>query len=659
MSTEIIIENPNGYEEEEDLGVHSLWDIEPYYPPLSESIDSFDPLGIGVEHHTYGAVKSHDFEYDYYIPVAGYLRVWKEWAWCNPYLNSYGYYVSIATNTTTNYSVYTSQNIPIDTLPSEYPIPPKPPYPNPLPLVPSNESLGIEDNLFPFWDWLDFKGFSVPQFPPQNLLIPSDRINVQQVILTARFFKKKKVIPKLPPKPPNYYNLAVGYFLDDRKFPEYPVIDSDNNFKLGYYKRNKLEPISDLVSIDWREYEITKGKNIKLPIVDAVLGTLWVSDNNVKDTIESVADKQGELPCKYLFKEYLAEIIDYWRDLYNEQPADSKVNCVEKYRILRLIAANNNVWTNADLHSNVDINPSALHPMFIVDEGRAYNWHFAPQSNGSFGSLIMDSPRVIETLDLIQKIVKAFDILKWCKMPDSDDMRTWNLGEQINAIARVLGLRRKPDGKIDRQMEKDKYLPATLNNPSLNGDNYDINCFGDIGYCFPHLPTAYAKGGKGTELWDVVADIPQMMQAILRQLDTSLGIQHGSEIRTRSLDGSIKCYPNQLSLFLELDRKIEAIAYDANKTLATSIVTSNEVRALFSGIGIPTTQKFIPLRGADNNQFALPYFSHQKNQQSISNRIAGLEIQAAIVNGILLPKKQPKKAESLNPLNLFVPQKKP
>ena len=416
-------------------------------------------------------------------------------------------------------------------------------------------------------------------------------------------------------------------------------------------------------------------------------------------------------------------------------------------RLLRKLAANNNVWANSTPDS--DLNVDSTHPMFAIDEDRSFEWHLSPQSEG-IGALIMDSPRTIESLALLRElrtalqpqeyqvedlastpnkhhldwyiknsgnnkvdeiwkalnageyleelpatigtgtieapeipalhkldyyikntnstklndVWKALDAGKY-SINDLDPTKPLipNLGFLIKNTARVLGLRLDANGNVDRALEKAQYLPATLNNPTLGDkdsegkfNDYSLSCWGLRGRMMPHLPTAYAAGGKPTALYDVFHDIPQQLEAILRQFDISLGIQHGSEIRLPGLDSKIHAYPNQLAMQQEMLRRTEAIQQATSKIQNIVLVNSQETREIVSGIGFATTQKYLQLRDGSGSKQFLPYFGHQKNMPSIAQRLTTVDINLAIQNGVLMPKKQPDKATVFNPFNLFKPK---
>jgi hypothetical protein len=534
----------------------------------------------------------------------------------------------------------------------------------------------------------------------------------------------------------NYIHLLSGFPADPRKIADLPVLSNSVNCTIGYYRENKLEAIPNLRTIDWVVKDVNS--NI-LPLIDCTLGTLHISDPIVKDELINLPTITDKYPFKYYFPEYLSELFQVWEGM---------INTTLNINTFRVLGANNNYWNNRPIATS-DLNADITHPMFAIDNQRSYNWHIKPQSDGSYGDLVMDSPRIIELhaalnasqylvensplhkldyyiknsgsgtnvkldqihtalniseylietpafigtgtidnpqtpaahkldwyiknssiptaiTDKITAIWKALGGDKYAtNIIDAARDKITNLGFLIENIARVNGLRFNDDGDIDLEKERDLYRHKTIENPSLGlpssdgkYNDYSVSCFGKIGMIVPHLPTTYKAGGKAVELFDVVHDNQQLAIAILRQLDVSLSIQHGSEIRLKGIDGKVQAYPNQLAVNLECLQRLEKIGYQTDKNLLVSTVTGTEVRELFSGIGIPVTQKVLSLTDPKNSkaQFSIPYFGHQKNKPSTAQLLTTVQINLAVINGVLMPKKQPQ-ASITNPFKRFMAPK--
>jgi hypothetical protein len=507
---------------------------------------------------------------------------------------------------------------------------------------------------------------------------------------------------------PIYFDLVRGYTEDSRTVIDKPIVvpSESKRVKLAYYRENKLEPIPGLRSIDWMIYHLDLVAEIpcELPIVDCVLGTLFVSDSAIVNQIENFFTVNNKYPSKYYFANHVQELFLEWYLLIGAALPVAQGN-------LRVIAANNNHWSNNPAVSN-DVNYSVNHELFTINNSRSYDWHIQSQLDGSYGDLVMDSPRTIEihtALNASQYLLETPDVIgtgtidnpqtpakhkldyyiKNSSIPtaitdkitaiwkalggdkyatnliDAAREKVTNLGFLVENIARVNGLRFNDDGDIDLVKERDLYRHKTIENPSLGlpsadgkYNDYGVSCFGKIGMIIPHLPTTYKAGGKSAQLFDVVHDNQQLAIAILRQQDVSLSIQHGSEIRLKGLDGKVQAYPNQLAVQLECLQRLEKISYQTDKNLIVSTVAGTEIRELFSGIGIPVTQKSLMLTDPKNGKakFSIPYFGHQKNKPSTAQLLTTVHVNLAVINGVLMPKKQPQ-ASITNPFKRFTAPK--
>jgi hypothetical protein len=518
-----------------------------------------------------------------------------------------------------------------------------------------------------------------------------------------------------PIDPPTYLDLLSGYSLDSRTKVSTPfsfIATKTERVIFSYYQENTFEKLP-LRSIDYHHIKIdcVVGKKYTINFSGAVLSTLYCSSIDVLNLIRAVPTTSG----KYKFSDYLIgadlKLFEEWslmipnvtqpsipdfpiavtrtdgRKVYNyhTSPVFLNFNYVTNIiGIVRKLSANNNVWNN-DNTNYLDLNFDITHPMFAVDNSRAYNWHIKPVSQG-IGTLIMDSPRTIEIHKALQaqrylsddgsteptgqhtldwyirnsasdKITAIWKALGGDKYAineiDPDKDRITNLGYYIEKIASLLGHRLDANGKFDYQKEKDLYTRKLLNKPKFVNGQYSEAGFAERGLIVPHLPNSYDKDHSLLELYDVVYDIPQLLSARHDQVDKSLGIQHGSEIRVMTEDNRVAKYPNQLALLLDLHSQVSAInnTVDANKIIAT--ITAQEVRELFAGIGIPVSTKYISALASDGKPTGkrLPYFGFQAGKESILNQLTTLKVNLAIVLGTLMPKKQPPKADVFDPFS--------
>jgi hypothetical protein len=366
----------------------------------------------------------------------------------------------------------------------------------------------------------------------------------------AEFFRSTRV---------NYMSLVKGFEGDTRTIPELPIISSttDRKVRLSYYAKNTLEPIPDLTSIYWnvKDVELTANIPYQLPIKNCVLGTLICSDSSVKALIQALPTQSGKYSYSDLFPENITSLMTYWNGISPNTTTN----------IIRKLAANNNAWNNADLSGNVDLNVDINHPMFAVDNDRSIAWHITTQSDGSYGNLNMDSPRLIElhtALNASQYLLEepavvgtgtvanpqtpAKHKLDWYVKNSAKIEAVWKalggdkysineidntrdrvstLAWYVENIARVLGVRVDADGMIDSVREADLYTRKVVNNPRYDKNGYSMNSFGRYGRFTPHLTNS-----NGLKAYDKIADLPQMIEACFEHLNRSIGTQQGTEI---------------------------------------------------------------------------------------------------------------------------------
>ncbi len=462
--------------------------------------------------------------------------------------------------------------------------------------------------------------------------------------------------------------------------------------------------------------DIIKGDGYVLPIVDPVLGTLLVDEITKGELLVSPA-LPGNYPHIYLFTDGLPGLMVYWESLrtrleppanpgvshayastfyvgrinhpggdypargrgYNLRAADgttaqqstrfypqptsdpneaipspsniiSMVSTVTPAApVTRIIAANNDRWDHGTVTISKNIPPDD-HPVFSVNE---YQLFEAPKTDEStdeslgFGSLTMDSPRILE-------IHAALDAAKYAVNElDPDVPRVTTLGYWIEKTGNLLGHRPNALGEINHDLEKAKYARQRLTNPQWGKSQYSLNQFGKRGLVIPHLPNTYTKSGKLQKLYDVVYDIPQLIQALHDQVDIAQGVQHASQIRVKLADGSVQGFPDLLALQIETLKIASSMRDSVTRTQISSLVTGAEVRELFGAIGTPVAQKYLTFKDSvAKKSLQVPYFGHQQGKESVTGGISTLKINQAIALGVLMPKVQPTKTK-LNPFNVL------
>jgi hypothetical protein len=469
-----------------------------------------------------------------------------------------------------------------------------------------------------------------------------------------------------PSNQANYLNLITGLNLDQRIMPDQVTFIAPFTGKISYsfYRKNIYEthPKVDH-SLDYvhRSLSVVKNKSYKLELNNIVLGTLLADDPAITDLILNYT-KANQYPAKYLFSQNIPELITYWntlfppiapidhsRDASNYTLTDDGVlppnlvfERIEQVStaIPVIHAANNDYWRFGG--NTIDVNRvDTTHPIFNFDYTTLFE---TLQADNSYGTYTMDSVRLIE-------IHRALEADKYStNFTSPGESRVTTLGWMIEAANRVLGLRFDDNGKINIEAETTTYQPATLNNPS--GEGYGLTSWGTQGMFVSFLPTTYDENDREEKLWDVVHDIPQLIQAKERALNVSLGIQHGSQIRLRGIGGDVQSHPNQLALLLSMANKIERTNFIVQKLQIQNTVMGMEVRDLYSGIGIPVSTKFINLNNGEK-ELQVPYIGYQKDKLAMINHLTDLKINVAIALGAIMPKAQTKKTSVLNPFDKF------
>jgi hypothetical protein len=466
-------------------------------------------------------------------------------------------------------------------------------------------------------------------------------------------FYRQIIDTQIPKREPNYIDLLDGY--EDLLKPNNPhvVPTFSGELSIGYYRPNRLEPILGLRSIDWIEYqiEVTKDRPIYLPIKDVVLGTLWISNPTIASQIRALPTIAGGYTWGDLFPENVDPLFTKWRSQYNEPlptySGDILIETIYSPPIVtvRRLGANNDVWHNGTTIDDAEID--LTHPMFEVDESRTIDYHFIfNQDTDSLGRLVMDSPKIVE---LWTHFCSQYPVLNDI---DNDLPRVNTHGYYLTKIAHLLGHRVNANGEVDLRKEAE-IVPQLLNKPRWKqGDtSYSQYAYGKKGLVVPSLPTSYDRQGRLLEQYHICHDIPQLLAALHSDIDKSLGIEQGSQIRVKGLDGKIVPFQNQLALAIDNQQRVQIMSERIEKLYGMNLVQSQELRGLYSGIGIPTSVEKLPVLDVKGKiKTYLPYHTHQQSQSSILGHLTAIKMNLSIALGTLMPKAENK---SLNPFKRF------
>jgi hypothetical protein len=468
----------------------------------------------------------------------------------------------------------------------------------------------------------------------------------------------------------NYQHLILGnHPSDPRTMPKSlrGVAQSTRLVRWKYYSRNGLESHPNVsYSLDWRNNSVyvVKGQRYKLPFDDAALGTLVIDDR----TAGELQPEAGKFELSYLrIGADLNGLIELWNDSYppaiNPPPnppfADGWVDRIDvggisiavgpPYRDAvassnntagsvwtflvqkttheprpRILAANNDRWSHSSPSSDHDP-PEPLHRALVCNDYRLY---YIPQPDGSQGELTMEGP-------MIREVHAALNAGHYAIDPDDGGARVANLGWMIEKIGNILGLRRRPNGKFLPKAEQATFDRTRLNRPTWNAGAYDTNSWGNQGYAMKFLPTAYKNGQRQDNQYDMVHDLPQMLAAVLDQIDHGQGLQHTAEIRIQVGD-KVQAYPNVGALTIDLMTRMIELEALMERTAVMSIETSNTVRELFPAIGIPTSTKAVTIDiGGKKQNIYYPAF--QAGKGSILDRLMAIASNLGIMAGQMAP----------------------
>jgi hypothetical protein len=450
---------------------------------------------------------------------------------------------------------------------------------------------------------------------------------------------------------PCYLDLITGYRLDKRKIPQQISIESsiDKVVKLGFYRNNPYEQVDNLTSINYTEKQIKLKQNTE-EIVDVkglVLGTLWTNDPNITIKPLSVGSGSYELVKMIYNAGNIASLFAYWETLYNAEvakqvekpPFDPVGKTLLKETVytsvngdLKLLAANNDYWHNATLGNDIGVDID--HPLFKADDARTFKYHFKPQLDGSFGDLVMDSPRIIELRDFVEKIYTSLEAEKYSTNElDPNAPRVPTLGHLIEKIAYLLGYRPQPDGTFNKPTEDTRVRKIIASRESVDPKKVGVNNFGEDGMVLKRLNNRF-KGNKiVADECVVVKDFIQLISEYHDQDNLAFGIQESSAIEINTESGTAR-YNNQLEILVDLITTVKDSQEMIRAALVSGLVTQGQTTEIIGGLGLPSVTKTLPIT-IDGKNKAIPYKGIAAHR-SISQEVATVAYNVGIVTGQLI-----------------------
>jgi hypothetical protein len=461
------------------------------------------------------------------------------------------------------------------------------------------------------------------------------------------------------PVPADYLDLLHGYQLDSRSKPSRKVklkVDRDCEIDFNYYRPNPYEPIPKLSSIDWVHRRITfkKDTDYWLDFSEAVLGTVQIfGDTDIVSSLTNQITNTLHLVTEYAWSNYLHANIESlfarWASVYQaivaklkplsddllNMDAALKTNYYRETKqyeqnILHKLAANNNYWHNEPA-AGIDLNVDDTHPMFLVDDERAYNWHIKPQfdpqtgEERGIGTLVMDSINVIN-------IAKALDANKFATdETDPTQSRVATIGWHVNRQSEVLGISVKPDGTIDEALEKtiNRRLHAT-GSEANNTQEYNPNCFGSKGMLVRYLPNKFSSNGTAAGGYRKVRSIPQLLAEFHEQANAAMGYQEGTAIEIQ-LDGETYRYPNQLALLTELFVTAKQTATYSKGSFFSSLIGEQSIKEVIAGLGLRTVDKYLEFSVA--GKAVKLYYKGISASQSVRRKLSAVATNVGMIFG--------------------------
>lgn len=437
---------------------------------------------------------------------------------------------------------------------------------------------------------------------------------------------------------PTYMSLLSGYSLDQR-FPPASFIPSviptiDGDVIVSYYRANPYEPIPNLTSIDCVNLRLkaVKDKPLFINLQGVIFGTLEITGSDVKQQLMSMPVPTNSYGYRDYFYDNVADIFGQWVSIYQNynlpaNPGNDPNVFYKDYKIydsaplFRRLGATNDFGNN-DPNSYPNINFDAEHPLFKVDNYRAYGWHIEENLQGR-GSLIMDSP-------LLRKIGYAVDAEKYSIDPSTGLPRFANLGHLTEKIAWILGYRPEPDGTFTKATEETRMRTVIDSKTNLDPAKVGVNNFGEESMVMRRLTNRFDGDKVVADECVVVFDLLQVLAEYQDQINLALNLQESSAIEIKGKDKTAR-YPSQLALMTELLNLATSTHDSIRAALTSSLVAQAQTSEIIAALGLPSVTKTIPIQ-MGNKIEQLPYQGVAPHR-SISQEIATCTQNVGIVLG--------------------------
>jgi hypothetical protein len=234
----------------------------------------------------------------------------------------------------------------------------------------------------------------------------------------------------------------------------------------------------------------------------------------------------------------------------------------------------------------------------------------------------------------INEIHKALDAAKYSVDPITNKPRTANLGWHINRQSEILGIRVKPDGKIDLEAEKTENRRLHVEGSTTNDvQEFNPNCFGSKGMLVRHLPNKFSSNGTQAGGYRQIRDIPQLLAELHEQANSAMGYQEGTAIEIQ-LDGQTYRYPNQLALLTELFVTAKQTATYSKGAFFSSVIGEQSIKEVMAGLGLRTVDKFLEFTVAKKS--VKLYYKGISASQSIRRKLSAVTTNIGIAIGNII-----------------------
>lgn len=310
--------------------------------------------------------------------------------------------------------------------------------------------------------------------------------------------------------------------------------------------------------------------------------------------------------------------------------------------------ANNNYWNNGVIYE--DVNPQPL-PVGIYGDSlfkRSFEDIKAEYDAQYFDNRIdKDMPDSVR----IQEIHAALEAQKYARADNDKPERIANLGYLIERIAQVLGINVNSDGTIKsirprKRLKDGSAIPAGWNfgqwgyNERGNKEGQEGGNKGEFanGIVYQQvsnklIPDKYNSDKseiQGGDL-ELCENIPQLLQAIIDDLDKALGWQELGAGAIPNADGSNKflTFEGSASLLTELMFMLSRVSSHTSQTLISSNITQATAKETLQGLGLPLESAYAEFNTGEDETSLIPYPALSSDSPTLTQQLGWIVMNIA------------------------------